>query len=995
MKPYEADTKELLEGLNTFNRLKIRVLENEKVRFDNNNKREFAPLGINWTNIIRTHSDNIAVLNGGCCGFLIQTGEYNNISVIDWDDHHKASKNPELLERLKATGTFTIKTPTGDGFHFYFKYIPTLTNKRGLFDNVDIKNNKGLVYYGQREDGQYKPINHNADILEIPENILRDILEEINRTTRKIRSDGRVEQEEEPDAEVIEMFRYDTTSEDVKYILSLLPLEYAKESNKWLIISSVLHRFNYIEEWEQWSKTAKTEYNKIRNRQIWDNLKITSETPDLSYIYKIVKDKDNTVKTPNKIYCEYEILTPENRAKITSEINVKYLDASIYGAVEADTANDVIIRSGQNTGKTTSNIKYCLNNDLLYFSICPLKSIANSQYNSFKDADVKCVYYEDVKKNKNDPEIVASSIFTTIDSICDYKHIDLKDRTIFLDEAHSLIKYILSCDNIGGRRLPIISFLIKIMRECKQIIAVDGDICNNVIALMDFVASSRPTPYRFINNLYKSYNGIDVVLIHKYDDIIDKMKEDIIETKYFLCCCNTKTQANILNITLQEIGIKPTDILLYTSDEGEQIQDITTEWANKYIIYSPSIVAGLDFTPSTPQNVYCFIEGTNTIDPEQSVQQITRNRNINKVYLYTNRIGNKLDYKTLEDTRTAQHKTLKDINANRIYRDLGNNVLNEETGEWEYKDNNISEMYIQYIYDQNILKSSFDYNICEILKTKGFNVIGNNKNMKVIAQDREEKKNINEVIGENRDDLYDAFINNTSKNHKFNKNITQRLDILDIVESDEYKNVLSTYKTIILEDNGFKTHLNIRALISSDKTIDAKMKEKFKNDLVLKAFKGRDNMIKQYKHIMKTYLPEISPYRFAYKHDDKYLTDTITLDDDDLTFLKSVIPTTKKNITISTKYDLLKIYMNAYAKTIYGGSIITSRKTNQRIGTIMKTTHIREFNDDIFKQHIDLHKIYLSTTPEKLIYIDKVILNKYYSDLVNICPRDIAGFIKA
>jgi hypothetical protein len=97
MKPYEADMKELLKGLNTFNRLKIRVLENEKVRFDNNNKREFAPKSINWTNIIRTHSDNIAVLNGGCCGFLIQTGEYNNISVIDWDDHNRASKKPELL----------------------------------------------------------------------------------------------------------------------------------------------------------------------------------------------------------------------------------------------------------------------------------------------------------------------------------------------------------------------------------------------------------------------------------------------------------------------------------------------------------------------------------------------------------------------------------------------------------------------------------------------------------------------------------------------------------------------------------------------------------------------------------------------------------------------------------------------------------------------------------------------------------------------------------
>ena len=70
-------------------------------------------------------------------------------------------------------------------------------------------------------------------------------------------------------------------------------------------------------------------------------------------------------------------------------------------------------------------------------------------------------------------------------------------------------------------------------------------------------------------------------------------------------------------------------------------------------------------------------------------------------------------------------------------------------------------------------------------------------------------------------------------------------------------------------------------------------------------------MIRQYKHIMKTYLPEISPYRFTYKHDDKHLADPIILEEGDLTFLRTVIPTTKKDITISTKYDLLKIYKNA------------------------------------------------------------------------------------
>ena len=1001
IKKITQNIDELTKGLNAFKRLKIKVLENKNVRFDNNNKTEYNPKGTDWANptIKRTHQDNITALNGGCCGFMIQTGEYNNISVIDWDDHEKQTTNKiNLLERLKATGTFTIKTPTGEGFHFYFKYIPSIGNKVGIFNNVDIRNNKALVFYGQREDGQYTPINHNADILEIPNDILRDILEEIKKDkttkteTKIIKS---IHSDKVHTSEEIESFRYDTTSEDVKYILSLLPQEHTTNSNKWLIITSILHRFNYINEWDEWSKTATTEYNKINNMRIWGNLKITNETPDLSYIYNILSDVDHTLKTPNKIYCEYEILTPDNRAKITSEINVKYLDASIYSG------GDIIIKSGQNTGKTTSNIKYCLDNDLLYFSICPLKSIANSQYNSFKDAGIKCVYYEDFKKNKDDPEISTSSVFTTIDSILDYKHLDFKDRTIFLDEVHSLIKYILSCENIGGRRLPIIMFLTKILKECRQIIAVDGDVCNNTIALIELI-KQRPMPYRFINNIYKSYSGVDVVLMNEYDEMINKMKQDILENKYFLCCCNTKTQTNILNITLQEAGIKPTDILIYTSEEGEQIQDIKTEWTNKYIIYSPSIVAGLDFTPTTAQNVYCFIKGTNTIDPEQSVQQITRNRNINKVYLYTEGIGNTLEYKTLENTLTAYHKTLNELNKMTIYAQLNPPIFNDDTGDWEHKDTNINKMYIRYIYDQNILSSSLDYNICEILKSKGFNVIGNNKNIKVITQDAEEKEEIKDEIEYIRNDLYEAFINNSSTNKKFNNTITQRLEILDIIkptnEDDEgireYQNILLTYKTIILEDYDFRTHLNIRALITDNKTIDAKMQEKFKNDLVLKAFKGRDNMIKQYKHIMNKYLPDIPLYRFTYKYDDKYLTDPIILDDDDLTFLKSVIPTTKKNINISTKYDLLKTYMNAYAKTIYGGYIITSKKTNQRTGAIMKTHHTREFNNELFKQHIDLHKIYLSTSPDKLLFIDKVIINEYYNDIMQLCPKDKAGFIK-
>jgi hypothetical protein len=139
---------------------------------------------------------------------------------------------------------------------------------------------------------------------------------------------------------------------------------------------------------------------------------------------------------------------------------------------------------------------------------------------------------------------------------------------------------------------------------------------------------------------------------------------------------------------------------------------------------------------------------------------------------------------------------------------------------------------------------------------------------------------------------------------------------------------------------------------------------------------------------MNKYLPEIPIYHFTYKHDDKYLNDSLTLDAEDLRYLKTVIVTTKKNINISTKKDLLKIYMNAFAKMIYGDGIIKVKETRQREGCKVKTYSTRDFNEELFKEHIDLHRINLLRTPEKLLYIDKVIVDKYYSDLMTICPRN-------
>ncbi len=52
-----------------------------------------------------------------------------------------------------------------------------------------------------------------------------------------------------------------------------------------------------------------------------------------------------------------------------------------------------------------------------------------------------------------------------------------------------------------------------------------------------------------------------------------------------------------------------------------KIEDVKKEWENAFIIYSPSIISGLNFRSTIPQDVILFIDGKETINAEQMGQQ--------------------------------------------------------------------------------------------------------------------------------------------------------------------------------------------------------------------------------------------------------------------------------------------------------------------------------------------------------------------------------------
>ncbi len=129
-------------------------------------------------------------LKNGIVGYAIQTGQRSQIFVIDWDNKDISDKSYDFKQKLKDCNTLTINT-AGGGHHFIFKYQGKLSNIKNhthLFGNIDIRNNKGCIYFGDRDDGIYTIENKEVKIQELPDNLLLELHEEIiNKTGRKVR----------------------------------------------------------------------------------------------------------------------------------------------------------------------------------------------------------------------------------------------------------------------------------------------------------------------------------------------------------------------------------------------------------------------------------------------------------------------------------------------------------------------------------------------------------------------------------------------------------------------------------------------------------------------------------------------------------------------------------------------------------------------------------------------------------------------------------------
>lgn len=361
----------------------------------------------------------------------------------------------------------------------------------------------------------------------------------------------------------------------------------------------------------------------------------------------------------------------------------------------------VIIKSDTGTGKSTSIKHYIKNKGLKFISITSRKTMADEHFRIFNDFNIDCQHYKHSKLEENKSSISTIESMKKLIRFIPLK--DLKDYVLVLDEINSLVFHIITSPTVTDREslIEVMANLQNMIYHCKQVICVDATLTESVFKFLNFWASKKI----YINNTYKNNQGIEAEEIDNLYGLIEEIKKH----KKFMICCDEKNKAIELHKKLNDETIK----LLVAEPNEKEYKELNLDDFDK-VIFSPTIIYGLDAQMLRP--VFCAYT-CSTIDGFQMYQQLSRTRNIEKLYFYFYKKPIRTrNYKNIEDVMKEQNAIRDWLEAS--YELIGKNKIYDL----------IEELKVIEKFKQDEIKQN-DYKFfVKLLKEKGFIVKANGNN---------------------------------------------------------------------------------------------------------------------------------------------------------------------------------------------------------------------------------------------------------------------------
>ena len=220
---------------------------------------------------------------------------------------------------------------------------------------------------------------------------------------------------------------------------------------------------------------------------------------------------------------------------------------------------------------------------------------------------------------------------------------------IFIDEVSLFTQDLTHNDTLMKILKPVFVLLMRLIKLCHKVIVCQASINDNVFNLL----KDRPEDSKiYIKNEYKNYKGIDAHIIKDENIYYESLKQKIKNNEPFFIGGDSKAEIDkyyhlLLNEALPEQKDK---FILITSETKFKINNVSEQFKDKFIFYSPSIIYGVDFNIDDVQDVFLLLKG-NTISPSESFQQITRTRKIKNVYIYSASKEHEPRYNTINDVK--------------------------------------------------------------------------------------------------------------------------------------------------------------------------------------------------------------------------------------------------------------------------------------------------------------------------------------------------------
>ena len=358
------------------------------------------------------------------------------------------------------------------------------------------------------------------------------------------------------------------------------------------------------------------------------------------------------------------------------------------------------------------------------------------------------------------------------------------DYVVYLDEFNSLVEYLITSPTLENKRIEVFYALKELLIHAKQVIMTDADISDTSLKLLKIFDME----YDYVQNIYSHNQGVKAEEIFSRIHFLNKIKKE----KKFICCCDSKTEAEII---FNELG-------------DESVQLITAETTklpnfdeHDRIIYSPKVIYGIDSVMKRP--VYCFYK-EHTISPTAMVQQIARCRNIEKLcFHFKEKRVSDYDFDNLEQCKDFLIKKDEYIIKN----------------SWCMKDkiDDYIDLLINFKYSKDAHNTNKFAHFIKIITERGF------------IFNKQYKKNLKDITGKKL-----MKRNAEIKLERFDPKAPFVLKANEILKVPENK--IDDYAEIFIDPYKITTHLNVKDFFINFMTDDPETGESlFKYEKELKS----------------------------------------------------------------------------------------------------------------------------------------------------------------